>query len=106
MGGHQLKSKDWTTIFDSKIKSLDGISGASGKDIRRLFIERSGMLREPVKGFVHFAHRTFQEFLAARAVLDEDDIGVLVKDASDDQWREVVILASGLASQKNREDLN
>ena len=77
--------------------------GISGKDIRRLLVERSGMLREPFKGFIHFAHRTFQEFLAAQAVLNEDDIGVLVKNAYDDQWREVIILASGLSRQERRE---
>lgn len=108
-----LMKNGWSSIdvdrldghFDTKLRNVEGLSKHIGKDIRRLFVERSGLLREPVKGIVHFAHRTFQEYLAAQAVLDEDDIGVLIKSAHDDQWREVVILASGLASQKIREDL-
>lgn len=108
-----LMKNGWSTIdidrldghFATKLKNVEGLSKYGGKDIRRLFVERSGLIREPIKGIVHFAHRTFQEYLAAQAVLDEDDMGVLVKSAHDDQWREVVILASGLASQKIREDL-
>lgn len=93
------------THFESKLKNMEGLSKTTGKDIRRLFVERSGMLREPVKGTVHFAHRTFQEFLAAQAALDEGDVGVLINKASDDQWKEVVILAAGLANHKVREEL-
>jgi predicted NACHT family NTPase len=74
-------------------------------EARLLFVERSGMIREPVKGAIDFAHRTFQEFLAAKAVVDEGDIGVLVQHAHDYQWHEVVTLAAGLASKKQREDL-
>ena len=91
--------------FESRLKIVEGLAKTTGTDIRRLFLERSGLLREPIKGSLHFAHRTFQEFLAAQAAIDEDDIGVLVNNAHDDQWREVVILAAGLASQKKREAL-
>jgi len=79
--------------------------GVTAPDVRRLFIERSGMIREPILGQIDFTHRTFQEFLAAQAALDEGDIGVLVSNAHDDQWREVIILAAGLASTKVREEL-
>src|SRR5205807_848343 len=77
----------------------------NGVDARKLFIERSGMIREPIPGAIDFAHRTFQEFLAAKAVIDEGDIGVLVQHAHDDQWQEVILLAAGLASKKALEDL-
>jgi NACHT domain len=76
-----------------------------GKDVRLLFTERSGIIREPMIGAIDFAHRTFQEFLAAKAVVDEGDIGVLVQHAHDYQWHEVVTLAAGLAPKRVREDL-
>jgi len=79
--------------------------GVMAPDVRRLFIERSGIIREPIVERIDFTHRTFQEFLAAQAALDEGDIGVLVSNAHDDQWREVIILAAGLASTKVREEL-
>ena len=92
--------------FGQKLEQMDGLQeDATGANVRRLFVERSGLIREPVVGQVDFAHRTFQEFLAAQAVLDEGDFGLLVKNADDDQWREVVILAAGLARPKERGEL-
>jgi hypothetical protein len=63
------------------------------------------MIREPVVGEIDFTHRTFQEFLAAKAASDEMDTGVLVAKAHNDQWREVIILACGLASKAMREEI-
>jgi hypothetical protein len=91
--------------FEARVRIVEGLTSATGSDIRRLFLDRSGLLREPIKGSLHFAHRTFQEYLAAQAAIDEDDIGVLVSNAHDDQWREVVILGAGLAGQKKSEQL-
>jgi hypothetical protein len=89
-----------------KLGRMEGVAkGFTSSDIRRLFIERSGMLREPTPGSIDFTHRTFQEFLAAQAALDEGDLGVLVRNAHDDQWREVIVLAAELTSVKIREDL-
>ncbi len=74
-------------------------------DIYTLFVERSGIVREPVIGKMDFTHKTFQEFLAAKAALDERDIGALIRNAHDDQWREVTILAVGQASAKDSDEL-
>ena len=72
----------------------------------RHLLDRTGLLREPAEGRVDFVHRTFQEYLAARsAVIDSDDIGNLVMNAAKDQWREVVVMAVGHASRKQREEL-
>jgi predicted NACHT family NTPase len=97
-------------IVDERLtRRLGGMVGAPrdlrGADARLLFIERSGILREPVKGAIDFTHRTLQEFLAAKAVVDENDIPLLVQHAHDDQWREVVLLTVGLASRTVRENL-
>jgi hypothetical protein len=89
-----------------RLRDMEGISrDATGADVRRLFVERSGLLREPIPGHIDFTHRTFQEFLAAQAALDEGDLGVLVKNAHDDQWQEVIVLAAGIASKRFREEL-
>ena len=63
----------------------------------RSLLERSGVLREPATGRVDFVHRTFQEYLAGRAAIDNDEIGQLIANAHDDQWREVVVMAAGHA---------
>jgi NACHT domain len=61
-------------------------------------LERSGVLREPAAGQVDFVHRTFQEYLAGKAAAENDEMGLLVNHADDDQWREVVVMAAGHAS--------
>lgn len=66
---------------------------------------RGGVLREPTEGYVSFVHRTFQEYLAAKALIRTDNVGELVKHAGDDQWREVAILASGQGNEKQTNEL-
>jgi hypothetical protein len=88
-----------------RLAHMEGVKEITGADVRHLFVDRSGIIREPFAGHVDFTHRTFQEFLAAQAALDEGDLGVLVKNAHDDQWQEVIILAAGLASKKVRGEL-
>ncbi len=92
--------------FTRRLKLMQEVQQKlQGNDARQLFVQRSAIIREPVAGSIDFAHRTFQEFLAAKAIVDEGDIGVLVQHAHNDQWREVVLLAAGLAAKKVREDL-
>lgn len=92
--------------FGRKLANMYELHGATDASaVRRLLVERSGMIREPVPGQIDFTHRTFQEFLAAQAALDEGDVGVLVKNAHDDQWRETIILSAGLAGTKVRSQL-
>jgi hypothetical protein len=92
--------------FERKLKDMPSIMrDISGFGVRRLFVERSGIIREPVVEQIDFTHRTFEEFLAANAAVDEMDTGFLITNANNDQWREVIILASGLAHRQMREEL-
>ncbi|MGW0946643.1 NACHT domain-containing protein [Streptomyces sp. NPDC002623] len=63
---------------------------------------RSGLLREPVPGYVDFVHRTFQDYLGAKAAVETRDFGVLVRNAHDDQWDDVVRMAVGHARVEER----
>ncbi|MFI1769150.1 NACHT domain-containing protein [Streptomyces sp. NPDC020800] len=63
---------------------------------------RSGLLREPVLGYVDFVHRTFQDYLGAKAAVEARDFGVLVRNAHDDQWDDVVRMAVGHARVEER----
>ncbi|MFC6088755.1 NACHT domain-containing protein [Saccharothrix lopnurensis] len=78
---------------------------ASAEEVYRHLLERTGLLREPVEGRVDFVHRTFQEYLAAKAAVDVDDLGALVAHAHHDQWHEVVVMAAGHAPGTRREEL-
>ncbi|WP_405790987.1 NACHT domain-containing protein [Streptomyces sp. NBC_00029] len=66
------------------------------------FLERSGLLREPAPGTVVFVHRTFQDFLGARAAVEEGDFGLLIAHADDDQWEDVIRMAVALARPGER----
>ena len=63
------------------------------------------MLRQPIDGRLDFAHRTFQEFMAAQAAVGEGDIGLLVSNATNPQWREVIVLGAGLARRAERSEM-
>jgi NACHT domain len=71
----------------------------------RDLLERSGVLREPAAGRVDFIHRTFQEYLAGKAAAENDEIGELLRNAHNDQWREVVVMAAGHAQPEQCAEL-
>jgi hypothetical protein len=71
----------------------------------RHLLLRSGVLREPTTDFVDFVHRNFQEYLAARALIETDNVGEIIKNAADDQWREVTILSAGQGNIRQTTDL-
>lgn len=62
---------------------------------------RTGLLLERRQGVFGFAHLTFQEYLAARAVHEGNQLGVsveqLVEEHDDGRWKEVIALYCGLA---------
>jgi len=88
--------------FEIELRKTSLPSAITGKHIRDLFVDRAGLLREPAVRQIDFAHRTFQEYLAAKAALDDDSLEELLKQAKDDQWRESIIVAAGLARPKER----
>ncbi|MFB7375446.1 NACHT domain-containing protein [Streptomyces sp. NPDC056222] len=81
-------------------EAVPAITEAAGADPGVVFthlLHRSGLLREPTADTVDFVHRTFQDYLAAKALVDRWDIGVLVQHAADDQWEDVIRMAVGHA---------
>ncbi|MEV0124401.1 NACHT domain-containing protein [Streptomyces sp. NPDC050703] len=54
---------------------------------------RSGLLREPAVGSIDFIHRTFQDYLGAKAAVEEGDMSLLVLRATETQWEDVVRMA-------------
>ncbi|WP_426364492.1 NACHT domain-containing protein [Streptomyces sp. E-08] len=81
-------------------EAVPAIQEASAHDPGAVFthlLHRSGLLREPTADTIDFVHRTFQDYLAAKALVDHWDIGVLVRHAADDQWEDVIRMAVGHA---------
>ncbi|UQT57166.1 NACHT domain-containing protein [Streptomyces durmitorensis] len=72
------------------------------EDILRHLLVRSGLLREPGPGAVDFVHRTFQDYLGARAAVEERDFDLLLRHAHLDQWEDVVRMAVAHARPDER----
>ncbi|WP_176722359.1 NACHT domain-containing protein [Candidatus Thiosymbion oneisti] len=91
--------------FGRAYQRLRGDKPGTGEDVMRLFLHRIGIIRELAHRKIDFPHRTFQEYLAAKGAIEEEDLDLLVQNAQDVQWREVVILATGLLPPKRAESL-
>ncbi|NGO71736.1 NACHT domain-containing protein [Streptomyces boncukensis] len=75
---------------------------AGPERVYRCLLERSGLLREPADGRVDFVHRTFQDYLAAKAAVEEGDFPLLTDNAHRDQWDDVLRMAVALARPAER----
>ncbi|MEU4169047.1 NACHT domain-containing protein [Streptomyces sp. NPDC026665] len=78
--------------------------GDAGQILRHLVL-RSGLLREPAPGTVEFVHRTFQDYLGAKAAVEDGDFGLLVRNAGESQWADVVRMAVAHARPRERAEL-
>ncbi|MFJ7968681.1 NACHT domain-containing protein [Streptomyces sp. NPDC096324] len=78
--------------------------GDAARILRHLVV-RSGLLREPAPGTVEFVHRTFQDYLGAKAAVEEGDFGLLVRNAGESQWADVVRMAVAHARPRERAEL-
>jgi len=86
--------------FQDRLPAIGATPETTGETVRRLFVERTNLLREPIDDRIDFTHRTFEEFLAAQQAVKDSDFGFLVGKATDDQWRELIILVAGIARPK------
>ncbi|WP_328512867.1 NACHT domain-containing protein [Streptomyces mirabilis] len=68
-------------------------------------IARSGLLRQPTADTVDFVHRTFQDYLGARAAIEASDRPLLVNHAHDTQWEDVIRMAVAHARPTERATL-
>jgi len=91
--------------FDRAYQRLRDKPQETGEDVMRLFLHRIGIIRKLAHQEIDFPHRTFQEYLAAKGAIEEDDLDLLVQHTQDVQWREVVILATGLLPPRRAESL-
>ncbi|MER7823493.1 NACHT domain-containing protein [Streptomyces sp. NPDC096097] len=76
--------------------------GSSAQQVFNHLLIRSGLLLEPVPGSIQFVHRTFQDYLGAKAAVEARDFGVLVRHAHEDAWDDVVRMAVGHARPGER----
>lgn len=85
-----------SVIANSPIVLAAGID--AGVVLRHL-VARSGVLRSPAVGRVDFVHRTFLEYLGARAEIRGDYIEKLANNVLQSTWNEAVVLATGIGNR-------
>src|SRR5690606_37409351 len=94
------------TQVNREIESLKGLPlDATSKNVLKLLVERSSVLREPVPSKIEFAHRSFQEFLAAKEAWDRNAINWMVDHAHEMRFRGMIVLATSMGNKHNSEDL-
>lgn len=103
-GLSDTSAEDYRTSVQASMQRISG-DDSPAADIADFLLERSGVLREPTPDRIDFVHRTFLEYLAAYAIVEDNSIEKLVLHAENDQWREVIILAAGVAQKHQRERL-
>ena len=76
-----------------------------GAEVRKFLpVEHTSLLRATNSWRIDFLHRSLQEYLAALAAVEENDRGLLLNHALDDQWRETIIMAVEFFRQSEREN--
>jgi NACHT domain len=103
-GASEVDVGSATGLVGRSMGRLPGIA-ARQEDVFSVLLERSGLLRDPVVDRVGFVHRTFQEYLAAKAVVDGDVVPELFDHADDAQWGEIIVFAAGQANQEQAREL-
>ncbi|MFH9477727.1 NACHT domain-containing protein [Streptomyces anulatus] len=58
-------------------------------------LNRSGLLQERSDATYQFIHRTFQDYLAAKELVEDDHLNELLRHAGEESWQDVILLAAG-----------
>ncbi|MFJ7413508.1 NACHT domain-containing protein [Streptomyces sp. NPDC098077] len=58
-------------------------------------LNRSGLLQERRDDTYQFIHRTFQDYLAAKELIEDEHLNELLRHADEEYWQDVILLAAG-----------
>ncbi|MFJ9640399.1 NACHT domain-containing protein [Streptomyces sp. NPDC101178] len=97
----EARQDETVGLLTDWLRAMSQVRGTPDQVFAHL-LNRSGLLREPALGAVGFVHRTFQDYLGAKAAVEARDFGVLVRHAHEDQWEDVVQMAVGHARPDER----
>lgn len=100
----EARQEEAVGLLADWMRAMSQVQGTADQVFTHL-LNRSGLLREPAPGSVGFVHRTFQDYLGAKAAVEARDFGVLVSHAHEDQWEDVVQMAVGHARPDERASL-
>jgi hypothetical protein len=92
----ELSRQDAEQQIEVAMRRLPKVrSQATPRAVLTHLLNRSGLLQERADDEIQFIHHTFQDYLAARAVIEGGALKELIQNAHDEQWRDTVLLAVG-----------
>ncbi len=93
-GQVEMDRSDAIDLINATLPAIPSIADiGSPKQVYDYLLLRSGLLREPTQGAMDFIHRTFQDYLGAKAAVEERDFDLMVRNAHHDQWEDVIRMA-------------
>ncbi|WP_411078256.1 NACHT domain-containing protein [Streptomyces sp. cmx-10-25] len=95
-----------TALVDDALPAMQAVAEqGSAEQVTTHLVGRSGLLRQPTMDTIDFVHRTFQDYLGAKAAIEAHDFPLLVNNAHDDQWEDVIRMAVAHARPTESTDL-
>ncbi|MFI9269474.1 tetratricopeptide repeat protein [Kitasatospora sp. NPDC052896] len=101
-GQHEGGRSDALRQIDRVLPSLPARRRLDAEQVYRQLLERTGLLAETSTETFEFVHRTFQDYLAAREFVQDRDFGMLARRSGDETWADVVRMAVGHCSRRDR----
>jgi hypothetical protein len=102
-GQAEMSREDAISLLSQIIPAMPHIAREwQAIDIYLHLLIRSGLLREPTVESVEFVHRTFQDYLGAKAAVEDRDFDFLASNAHLDQWEDVIRMAVAHARPDER----
>ncbi|MBV9312418.1 MAG: NACHT domain-containing protein [Pseudonocardia sp.] len=93
------------TALNRVRSSMAGL-GSGNEDspqmVLRYLPHQSGLLRELSDGSLEFIHRTFRDHLAAREMVEEEHLNLMLDNADKPHWHDVVVMAGAHARPVER----
>ncbi len=102
-GQAEMDREDALGLVEAALPAMPGVAAlGDAAAVYRYLLDRSGLLRAPTTDSVDFVHRTFQDYLAARAAVEDRDFDLMARNAHHDQWADVIRMAVAHARPDER----
>ncbi|MGW2477610.1 NACHT domain-containing protein [Streptomyces sp. NPDC001665] len=93
-GRSEMDRADAVNLLAQALPTMPKVAEqGTAEEIYRHLLIRSGLLREPSVQSMDFIHRTFQDYLGAKAAVEGLDFDFLIANAHLDQWEDVIRMA-------------
>jgi HEAT repeat protein len=99
-GLREERKEKFIELLENELPKI-AVSKEKANELLDQIRDRCGILVETKLGYFGFSHLTFQEFLTARHILDDDLENFLVKQKRDKYWLEVTLLYCGMKETTN-----